>query len=109
MKVNLSLQLLFPFVGPRYVLHALTGLPVTTRFLEGFHSRTLLDRNTAGHTEQYRRSVFGLVPIYNRLPQRIVDLPDVSTFQKELQLTLRRRCEAGLDNWDRLYTHRHGL
>ena len=48
------------------------------------HSRHILDP-IAGCPHLYlRRSIFGLIRIYNRLPQETVDILDVSSFQSEL-------------------------
>jgi len=44
----------------------------------------------------FSRSVFGMVNIYNRLPQYVVDSASVSNFQKELTHIARHRCSNGL-------------
>ena len=47
----------------------------------------------------HRRSVFGMVHIYNRLPQHVVDLTTIPLFQKHLTLEARKLCEDGNPSW----------
>ncbi len=51
-------------------------------------------------------SFFGLVHIYNRLPQEIVDCACVSSFQRELILIARKKCEGGNPDWFFLFSGR---
>ena len=67
----------------------------------GIHTKQLY-----GHTLEvefqrhfYNRSIFGMVHIYNRLPQDIVDSECVASFQRRLTLIARAACEAGDPDW----------
>ena len=37
--------------------------------------------------------------MYNRLPQEIVDLPSVTSFQKKLKKVAKTRADQGNTNW----------
>ena len=50
------------------------------------------------------RSIFGLVDIYNLLPQDTVDAIDVDTFQAKLQGTLKTLAVADVRNFEVLYS-----
>ena len=45
------------------------------------------------------RSAFGLIAIYNLLPERVFSGTSVKHFQKNLQELVRERAAAGCDNW----------
>ena len=47
----------------------------------------------------HRRSVFGMVDVYNRLPQHVVYYPTVSLFQRHLTLEARKLCQDGNTTW----------
>ena len=47
----------------------------------------------------HSRSIFGLISVYNRLPQDLVDLTSVTAFQKELTKIARDRCANNMDDW----------
>ena len=57
----------------------------------------------------YRRSIFGMVHIYNRLPQAIVDCDNVKDFQKALQELVMERAKAGCDDWTKTFSPRENL
>jgi hypothetical protein len=57
-------------------------------------------------TETLRRSLFGLVRIYNLLPQSVVDFKSVKEFQSILQGALRHAASLGIPNWDSLFSNR---
>ncbi len=46
----------------------------------------------------HSRSIFGMVYVYNRLPQYVVDRKTVSLFQRDLTLMARTACEEGNPN-----------
>jgi hypothetical protein len=52
------------------------------------------------------RSALGLVAIYNRLPEYIVMLNDVSSFQSSLQKMMLDRATAGCTDWATTYCPR---
>ena len=47
----------------------------------------------------HSRSIFGMVYVYNRLPQNVVNCKTVSTFQRHLTLEAREKCQDGNENW----------
>ena len=47
----------------------------------------------------HRRSVFGMVDVYNRLPQHVVNYPTISVFQRHLALKARKLCQDGNPTW----------
>ena len=47
----------------------------------------------------HRRSVFGMVDVYNRLPQHVVNYPTISVFQRHLTLEARKLCQDGNSTW----------
>ena len=54
----------------------------------------------------HSRSVFGIVYVYNRLPQTVVDNPCVSSFQTSLTAMARRKCQDGDPNWMHVFSSR---
>ena len=68
------------------------------------HDKQLVDRVTARSTEQFKRSIFGMVQCYNALLQSIIDETCISSFQKRLQLGVMKRVRVGhLDNWQGIF------
>ena len=54
----------------------------------------------AGCRHMYiRRSMFGLIGFYNRLPQNIVDITDISMFQSELQELVKKAVNENDPAW----------
>ena len=51
------------------------------------------------HFQLFKRSIFGMVDVYNALSQEMVDLKSVKDFQSELTKFARARCVAGDANW----------
>jgi len=43
----------------------------------------------------YNRSIFGMVHVYNRLSQRLVDCDNLKLFQRELTAIAKTQCERG--------------
>ena len=66
-----------------------------------WHTKQIDDRREecASRRILYMRSIFGMILVYNRLPQEIVDIPSVSEFQSRLTKIARMRCSAGRHNW----------
>ena len=60
-----------------------------TRFQSALHDKQLWDPAEGLCTEVFRRSIFGYIGIYNRLPQHIINLRSVKLFQMKLQETIR--------------------
>ena len=51
----------------------------------------------------FLRSLFGMVQVYNRLPQVFIDIDNVSLFQRELTSVARAYCSNGNARWPSLY------
>jgi len=75
---------------------------------QGEHNKQLYGHGNEIHFQHglHRRSIFGMVHIYNRLPQEIVDCACVSSFQRELTLIARKKCEGGNPDWSFLFSGR---
>ena len=77
------------------------------QFVDGHvrHDKQLSNR---AHTIEFRenlwrRSVFGLVTVFNRLPQHVVDQEDVSSFQTCLTEQVRAHCALGTTDWHAIF------
>ena len=53
-----------------------------------------------------KRSALGLIPVYNLLPDHIVETFSVKEFQANLQKLIKLRAEAGCDNWQATFSPR---
>ena len=53
--------------------------------------------------------MFGLVRVYNYLPQNVVDTTSVTSFQAALTKLAREACEKGSDDWATLLSPRRVL
>jgi len=85
-----------------------------TRAQRRRHHRHLRDPRTTNDLCAFRRSAFGLVAVYNLLPARFVDLPNVSAFQGALQALVREAARQDTPRWPnalspRLELTRHPL
>ena len=61
----------------------------TTRLAASRHGRQIYDFAEGGKSKIFKRSAFGSVLVYNRLPQFVVDASSVSKFQGWLQSAVR--------------------
>ena len=87
---------LFPFmVAPRF--------PRDMRGHAHRHGRQLPDRCDGTEPPCFQRSLFGLVYVYNMLPQRVVDAPDVKTFQRLLQNGVKTALVCGMPFWHTIF------
>ena len=75
---------------------------------QGEHTRQLY-----GHVLQvqaqhslHARSIFGMVYVYNRLPQELVDCATVSSFQSGLTHMARKMCQDGDPTWLKAFSCR---
>ena len=86
-----------------------TATPHThaTRLSTQRHSKQLHDRCDGSHSELTARSLFGLVTVYNLLPQHLVDAPTVRNFQTLLTNAAKQQCLGNANNWTTLYSPRH--
>lgn len=73
------------------------------------HNRQLATPAHFQSSDVLRRSVFGLVHCYNRLPQSVVDKACVKTFQRQLQSGLLAHAESVAENWSRLVSRENRM
>ena len=66
----------------------------------------MVDVRDGSFLEIIRRSVLGLIAVYNILPQEVVDSENVSEFQSALQTLLKSRARAGLSDWRETFSPR---
>ena len=74
------------------------------RFWRPLHSKQLATPVDWASSEVLKRSLFGLVRCYNKLPQKLVDASTVKALQRDLQLGLLHCAELGLNNWQSLFS-----
>ena len=65
------------------------------------HSRQLADPIEPGHCIIFRRSIFGLVAVYNRLPPLVAEADSMKSFQTRLQKLLSGK--AGSSGWQSIF------
>ena len=94
-----TLGLVPPPIAELLPFDASPGNPYCTRRVARLHSKQLMDRASGHATDVFRRSLFGHVAVYNRLPQAVVDLKCVRRFQACLQHAVRDLAGAGRHNW----------
>ena len=73
----------------------------TTRLSVRRHSCQLVE--PAFRTDVLKRSIFGLVVIYNLLPSKVVASKSIKLFQRMLQGALRRAAAANIPDWSFLF------
>ena len=59
------------------------------------------------HQELYKRSIFNLVPVYNALPQHVVNHATVTEFQAALTRAARFMCHTNHEDWQQFLSARH--
>ena len=74
-----------------------------TRLWEARHDRQLRDPIRGLETQVFKRSLFGYVAIYNRLPQHVVEIQSVKEFQKQLQVAMKTSARTGCDSWSSIF------
>ena len=77
-----------------------------TRRQERFHNKQLHDWLRVRNVELLRRSVLGLVRVYNELPQQAVDSNCVCSFQRCLQHKAKEAVLARRDDWQNTWNLR---
>merc|ERR1711904_97756 len=77
-----------------------------TRLEERRHSKQLEDPRHGYFPELLRRSALGLIAVYNLLPKRLVEATTVKDFQSQLQEELKKRAEAGREDWTATFSPR---
>ena len=102
-KVNLGsappqLQELFPRLGSVDELGGKSRL----RYWRKLHDRQLATPVDWASSDVLRRSLFGLVHCYNKLPQKLVAAKTVKTLQRDLQRGLLCAAERSIKDWQLL-------
>ena len=67
------------------------------------HGKQLADPIDGSHTDYLKRSIFGLIGVYNDLPERVVICADVRSFQACLQRDLRTLAVQRSPGWELAY------
>lgn len=73
---------------------------------EVFHSFALHDPIEPTHPVMLKRSLFGLIAIYNRLPQELVEVESTQSFQRKLQRLARDAAVDGDAHWHLMFSCR---
>ena len=71
------------------------------------HNKQLQDPIDGTHINIMERSVLGLIHTYNCLPQSVVNMKHVNSFQRKLQQALKNAAKGGLEQWE--YVFRRGF
>ena len=74
-----------------------------TRSSRGRHTLQLVDRCDDTQLKQFKRSLFGMVKVWNALPAVFVQAKEVSSMQSKLTLVSKRACSAGAEGWHNMY------
>ena len=72
---------------------------------QGMNSRNLVSHfeDVRGFSSMYNNSLYLYILMYNRLPEDIVILPSVCSFQTKLNKLAKVRAEQGHENWRCFY------
>jgi len=82
---------------PRAPMVSRAGFP--TRVSWRLHSMQLLLRHHGVQRAEFHRSLFGLVKIWNVLPNSVVTKPSVSSFQSAVMEIVKRAVKDDAENW----------
>ncbi len=86
----------FPLASPQQT-------SVQTRLQVSRHSKQLFDRVAANSTDVFKRSLFGRVRVFNRLPEVVIQSESVSAFQSSLAKAMRKAA-ASNRNWSNVFS-----
>ena len=64
------------------------------------HNHQLFDRMDGSESNALRRSALSLVYPYNLLPPEVIAKDKVNTFQRALQIAVKRACKEELPEWE---------
>ena len=95
--------------GPEHILDVFkrsTAQGRNTRAGSAEHDKQLVDMRNLQCLEIERRSAFGLLWMYNHLPQNIVTGTNVKEFQRDLQGLLKHHIMLGCDGWKSMFSRR---
>ena len=84
-----------PYGQASLVAHGFTA-PVV------FHGKALHEPVEAGHPMLIKRSIFGLIRVFNRLPPSVVETRSPKQFQSRLQQSAKKAVSH--QNWQRLFS-----
>jgi len=84
------------------------SIDVGAPLLPGGHNKQLYGHLHEVHFQLalHFRSIYGMVYIYNGLPQYVVDRRTVTSFQKQLSIMARRACLLDTPNWQEMFSCR---
>ena len=77
---------------------------MSTRVHARRHNMQLVDFCDGSQLAQFARSLFGLVKVWNALPQEFVECKTVKCFQSKLTKAVKRACVDNCDEWQRMYS-----
>ena len=100
--------------GPTHFQGLFRISPANRIGLRRRHSRHLIDTHSGRPLDMYNRSIFGLVRVYNLLPEYLVNLNTVKDFQSGLQGIVKERALRNCNDWEltlspRVPCHSHPL
>ena len=67
------------------------------------HSRQIMDPVCPSHGVCIKRSIFGLIRVFNLLPQTTVDAISPKAFQRRLQFSAKQAAELCTPEWECMY------
>ena len=88
-KCHVAIKRLLPFITPQPMWHD----KQLQSHLDSCIARPLL----------FQRSLFGMVAVYNRLSQDMIDCTSVPQFQSMLTHIAKDKCAAGGASWQRMF------
>ena len=94
-------------IGPQPI-GSLFSLRPSTLEQHGFlirprHSKQIMDPVAFNHPVVVKRSIYGLIRVFNALPQGVVDSKSVNSFQKQLQNRAKVEARTGAPGWEQMY------
>ena len=96
-----ELKRLFPN-GPQRLPNPYPVRETGFRLTRASHKKQLQTLCTPFSTERLRRSIFGMVELFNALPEWVVEVPNVKLFQKVLQKGVLRHSASYPETWQNL-------
>ena len=80
--------------------------PSNSRLQHLRHDLQMVEQHYISCHDLHKRSVFGLVRVFNVLPDTVVKQSSVQLFQRMLNRMAFVACSRGLDDWSRLFCPR---
>ena len=102
---RVALGLAHPDIAQLFPFESSSSHRFRTRLSIHRHDKQLMDRCNGSQNDLVHRSFFGMVRIYNLLPQHAINMPTVSCFQKELTKMTRNVCQTSRP-WQSLFCSR---